>query len=107
MLFFIWIPNARESFSRLRLTSLIRRAERLAGQATSLCFRLPTVGTKTSDINSLVEIVQSLNSDCAIQMDLCNGERSKASWVKASRVWYSDKNFVADCLVFEIASSSY
>jgi hypothetical protein len=36
-------------------------------------------------------------------MRLRNGEWSKTSWVKASRVWYPKKHFVADCIVFKIA----
>jgi hypothetical protein len=60
---------------------------------------------KVLDANSFIEVVQSLDSDCAIHMYLCNGERPKASWDKAIRIWNLDKNFIADCIDFEIATA--
>ena len=100
----LWIPNARESFSRLWLTSLIRRAKRRAGQATSLCFQLLAIGTNTWDIDLFVNIDQLLNCDYTIHMHLCNDEWSKTLWVKASRAWYPNENFVANCIVFEVST---
>jgi hypothetical protein len=38
-------------------------------------------------------------------MHFPNVEWSKTSWVKAGRVWYPNKHFVAKSIVFEIATA--
>jgi hypothetical protein len=61
---------------------------------------------KTADVDALIEIVKTFDSNGSIDVNLSDGERTETSFVETCGIRIVNHNFVADGVISEMATSS-
>jgi hypothetical protein len=59
----------------------------------------------TTDVDAIIEIVKTFNSNGSIDMNLGDSKRTETSYVKACGIRISDHDLVANCVIAKVVAS--